>query len=167
MLFSRNATEVTIMPLDRKVVDALKANACEESAQIDVRAKKINDLMVEQDVAEDRLRALIHLIQTEDPSFRISDAMVERPERPVAPGKGASSLPQGGSFRDQIIRAVRRLERPAKPAEVEESLLALGFQEPEDMKTPLRIRLGNELSKLVKSGQLDRDPSGGGYIAPE
>jgi hypothetical protein len=154
------------MSLNRVVVDALKADAIRAVAEIDARQKKVEELVLEQDLAEDRLRALVHLIQSEDPAYKLPSALVERPERPEPPGK-PSYLPAPASFREQIVRAVRRLDRPSKPADVEESLLALGFQEPEDMKTPLRIRLGNELSKLVKSGHLQRDPASGGYIAPD
>lgn len=74
----------------------------------------------------------------------------------------AYTSPPSRSFRDTIREVIKESSTPMMPKQVEMALLASGFEEPKEVKTPLGTRIGNELFKLAKNGDLVR--AEGGYI---
>ena len=66
----------------------------------------------------------------------------------------------GATFRETVLNAVRSGAGPMTPRDVEAAFEQSDFKDNPEAITPLRVRIGNELYKLVANGTLRRDEAG-------
>jgi len=141
------------MALSKQIVDELKKEAKELETklyELDQEVAKIQRQRASAIQEKSSLETIIAANRGEQNSFLVELASM------------ANTPPPGRSFRDTIREVIKESGTPMMPKQVEMALLASGFEEPKEVKTPLGTRIGNELFKLAKNGDLVR--ADGGYI---
>lgn len=144
------------MALTQQTIDDLKKEAKEletKLSELDQEAAKIQRQRASAIQEKSSLETIIAANLGEQNSFLVALAGV------------ANTPPQGRSFRDTIREVIKESGAPMMPKQVETALLASGFEESKEIKTPLGTRIGNELFKLAKNGVLERVERG--YVAKE
>lgn len=89
-----------------------------------------------------------------------------KPEKTTTHGETPQLFPkhENTGFRDAIRAVLKASTSPMMPKDVQEALERAGYRDG-DARTPLRIRIGNELFKLAKTGVLRRN--GSGYVSAQ
>jgi hypothetical protein len=128
------------MALSEVTLDALRKEVGVIEAKIERVEDQMRKLVAERQSAINDREAMLRLIGSPDP-----------------PKTGADV--SGLQFRDAIRVTIGSAGRPMRAKEVAQAMLANGFKD-SNAATPLRVRVGNEMYKLVKSKEIQNSETG-------